>query len=58
MANASQLTKINESFVRKQLSKKFGKIFENKDVALKLITGGKHKSKIINLKSDLWRTIT
>ena len=53
MANTSALSEIVEPFVRKWLKQKYGEKFENKNVALTLTTGGKHKFDAVSVDRSI-----
>ena len=48
MANTNELKNLIEPYVRKRLTDKYGNLFEEKEMPLKLKTGGLHKFDVIS----------
>lgn len=48
MANTNELKNVIEPYVRGRLTDKYGKSFEEREVSLKLKTGGRHRFDIVS----------
>ncbi|MFA5155038.1 MAG: hypothetical protein WC453_01245 [Patescibacteria group bacterium] len=53
MANTKILSQLIEPYVRERLREKIGCEFYNKDIKLKLVTGGSHKFDIVSLDKNI-----